>query len=452
MDSVLHIGIDDTDSTKQGCTTYIAALLVEKLEGMNAVFLDYPHLIRLNPNVPWKTRGNGALCLRVKIEEDARERLVDEAVQTIEENADRDAPGTEPGLVVYAGQEIPSALTAFARRTITRVVRRDEAMRLIQRLRCEAVGWKGGRGVIGALAAIGEPLLGDHTYELIAYRTPQNRGTARRVDDASVWDMDRKTRGLTFNNVDEAKRRILITPRGPDPVLLGIRGETAEAVKTAFKRITILEAVERWVVFRTNQGTDAHLSHIDRISQARPNRAVIVVGSVIQGPKTIPGRHVIFTLSDDSGRIDCAAYEPTGKFRNAVRQLIIGDVVEVYGGVRPPASGNPATINLEKMRVIKVATKTRVRNPVCPSCGKGMESMGRGQGLRCKKCGRRSRNAEKLVVPVPRALAEGLCLPPPRAHRHLTKPEVRYGREKRGEKPLPPPQVWGLGKCVTTLP
>ncbi len=60
----MHIGLDDTDSTKGGCTTYLAALLVEELGKFHVEFTDYPGLIRLNPNVPWKTRGNGALCLR----------------------------------------------------------------------------------------------------------------------------------------------------------------------------------------------------------------------------------------------------------------------------------------------------------------------------------------------------------------------------------------------------
>jgi tRNA(Ile2)-agmatinylcytidine synthase len=449
MESFLHIGIDDTDSTKQGCTTYVAALLVEKICGMKAVFLDYPHLIRLNPNVPWKTRGNGALCLRVKIDEDLKESLVEEVVETVEENADLDAPGTEPGIVVYAGHEIPPVLTKFARRTITRVVRRNEAIRLIQRFQCEAIGFKGGRGLIGALAAIGEPLLRDHTYELIAYRNQKNRGTLRRVDDTSVFEMNIMTRGLTFNNVDDTKRRILITPRGPDPVLLGIRGETSEAVKKAFGMLKVLEAVERWVVFRTNQGTDAHLYHIDNISQARPNRTVVVTGSIINEPKTIPGRHVIFTLGDEGGQIDCAAYEPTGKFKNEVRKLVKGDMLEVYGGVRHPSNGNPTTINLEKMRVIKLAGKTMLRNPVCQSCGKSMESMGRGQGFRCKKCGRRDRNAEKLVVPIKRTLSERLYIPPPRAHRHLTKPESRYSHENLEWEPLFPKHFWGLGKRLT---
>jgi len=28
--------------------------------------MDYPYLVRLNPNIPWKTRGNGAVCIHFK--------------------------------------------------------------------------------------------------------------------------------------------------------------------------------------------------------------------------------------------------------------------------------------------------------------------------------------------------------------------------------------------------
>ena len=66
---LLHIGIDDTDSPEGGCTTYVAALLVEKLETMGCRFVDYPNLLRLNPNAPWKTRGNGSFCRRVEAAE-----------------------------------------------------------------------------------------------------------------------------------------------------------------------------------------------------------------------------------------------------------------------------------------------------------------------------------------------------------------------------------------------
>ncbi|MCX8169597.1 MAG: hypothetical protein N3D72_00745, partial [Candidatus Methanomethyliaceae archaeon] len=61
--TLYHLGIDDTDSLKFGCTTYVAALLIEELIKYSK-FIDYPNLIRLNPNIPWKSRGNGAVCLR----------------------------------------------------------------------------------------------------------------------------------------------------------------------------------------------------------------------------------------------------------------------------------------------------------------------------------------------------------------------------------------------------
>ena len=73
----MHIGLDDTDSTKGGCTTYLAALLIEALEKFHVEFTDYPSLIRLNPNVPWKTRGNGALCLRFSYEAQYKDEIKD---------------------------------------------------------------------------------------------------------------------------------------------------------------------------------------------------------------------------------------------------------------------------------------------------------------------------------------------------------------------------------------
>jgi tRNA(Ile2)-agmatinylcytidine synthase len=95
----MHIGLDDTDSTKGGCTTYVAALLVEKLEKLGAEFLDYPNLIRLNPNVPWKTRGNGALCLRIKYDERLEDQIKEAAISLVEEHADLNFKGTDPGIV-----------------------------------------------------------------------------------------------------------------------------------------------------------------------------------------------------------------------------------------------------------------------------------------------------------------------------------------------------------------
>ena len=46
-----HIGIDDTDSHEGMCTTYLATLLVDTLENHGVEFLDFPKLVRLNPNI-----------------------------------------------------------------------------------------------------------------------------------------------------------------------------------------------------------------------------------------------------------------------------------------------------------------------------------------------------------------------------------------------------------------
>ncbi|MCK4884955.1 DUF1743 domain-containing protein, partial [Candidatus Bathyarchaeota archaeon] len=196
----LHIGFDDTDSPKGGCTTHIAALLVEKMSLMGVSFTDYPNLIRLNPNVPWTTRGNGALCLRINCPEDTVDRIKETALDAIEANAKLSYDGTDPG-VVFLFEDIPQEIKDFAKKAEQCIVKMEETLRLVKRFDAEAVGFKNGRGIIGGLAAIGEDLSGDHTFEIISYRTPENRNKPRRVQTSSVKTMDTKS-PLTFNNVD----------------------------------------------------------------------------------------------------------------------------------------------------------------------------------------------------------------------------------------------------------
>jgi tRNA(Ile2)-agmatinylcytidine synthase len=433
----MHIGLDDTDSTRKGCTTYLAALLVEKLEKLHVRFLDYPNLIRLNPNVPWKTRGNGALCLRIEYEESLEDQIKRDVINLVEQHADLTFKGTDPGIAFLKKTEIPEEIKKFAKRAATKIVTLKEALKLIKRFEGEALGFNTRRGIIGALAAIGENLTEDHTYELIAYRLPENYGLTRRVDEASIFEMDRVTQPYTFNNVDEEKGRVIITPRGPDPILFGIRGETPEIVKKAFGHVTPMEPIERWVIFRTNQGTDAHLTPIDALSQIKPHSAFIATGVVSQNPRIVPLRHVIFSIKDETKEVDCAAYEPTGTLRKVARELTTGDWVEVYGAVREPTKDRPLTINLEKIKVLQLAQKTKYRNAFCPKCCKRLKSMGTNKGFRCEKCGTRYRKAEKISLAEERKLKTGLYLTSTRSQRHLTKPLRRYGLEKPpGEKIL----------------
>jgi tRNA(Ile2)-agmatinylcytidine synthase len=427
---IMHIGFDDTDSIRKGCTTYIVALLVEKLQKLSVNFIDYPNLIRLNPNVPWKTRGNGALCIRIKYNENVEEEIKEIVVSAVEENADLEFKGTDPGIVFFKGAQIPKEVKNFAKNTITGVVTLKEAIKLLKKFGAEAVGFKKSRGIIGSLAAVGETLQGDHTFEILAYRVPENYGSKRKVDEASIFEMDKATAPYTFNNVDQEKRRVVITPRGPDPILFGIRGETPEIVKKAFTMVKPLEPVERWVIFRTNQGTDAHLKRVAKLSEVKPYHPVIAKGTVATNPKIIPRRHAIFSIKDDSARVDCAAYEPTGVLRHVAMKLLVGDYIEVYGGVRTPSKKNPLTINLEKIRLLKLAPKIVYQNPFCAKCGKRLKSMGKGKGFRCEKCGSKYANIGKVEVKMKREIKRGLYITSTRSQRHLTKPFRRYGMKK----------------------
>lgn len=428
------MGLDDTDSPRGGCTTYIAARLVEELMSLGASLVDYPNLLRLNPNVPWKTRGNGAVCLRAEMEPDLEEPIKRAVMEAVEAHADFDCEDTNPGIVFYIG-EITEPLRLFSKEVVQGVVAIDEALKLVDGHQASALGYKNMRGVIGALAAIGGLKGGDHTFEFLAYRRSENCGRPRLVDPTSVEAMDGETRGSTFSNIDPDTGRILITPHGPDPVLFGVRGESPEAVHRAAMMVELGEPLERWVIFRTNQGTDAHLRSLSRLRELQPYHPAVVEGEVSRRPVTIKGGHVILGMRDNTGEIDCAAYEPTGGFRDVVRQLIPGDGMRAYGGVREASPFTPETLNLEKLELLSLAPDTWLVNPICPACGANTESMGWGKGFRCRRCSLKDRSLRKQRVEAERLLRPGLYIPPPRAHRHLTKPRERYGREKREYKP-----------------
>jgi tRNA(Ile2)-agmatinylcytidine synthase len=437
---VMHIGFDDTDSTRQGCTTYVAALLVAELEKLKVQFPDYPRLVRLNPNVPWKTRGNGALCLTIEYDATLEDQIKEIVVSLVEAHSDLEWKGTDPGIVFLKTTQVPQEIIDFAKSALTSIVTVKQAVQLIHKYNAEAYGYNTQQGIIGALAAIGETLTEDHTYELIAYRTPENLGTKRKVDEASIFQMDQNLQPYTFNNVDLEKKRVIITPRGPDPILLGIRGETAQTVKKALSMVKPLEPVERWMIFRSNQGTDAHLKHAETINQIQPYSSVIVKGTVSKNPQIIPLRHVVFSIKDETAEVDCAAYEPTGDLRKIARDLIIGDIIEAYGAVKKPTQKRPLTINLEKINVLQIKSKSQ--NPLCPTCGKRLKSMGKNQGVRCEKCKTRFNNLAKTEIPEKRSLKLELYVTSTRSQRHLTKPLRRYGLEKYNVKTVKLTENW----------
>jgi tRNA(Ile2)-agmatinylcytidine synthase len=283
----------------------------------------------------------------------------------------------------------------------------------------------GVRGLIGSLAAIGAGLDSvEHTFEIIAYRIRENLGDPRRIDRESVKLMNAKYEDRTFNNLDPESGRVLVSPHGLDPVLLGIRGYSPNDVLDAFKELQLNEEIERVIIFRTNQGTDAHLGKTRKAVDLKPHQSGALTGRVDDMPRVLRGGHVIFRLRDDSGLIDCAVYRPTGSLAMAARDLLPGDRVRACGGIRGRRGGRP-TLNVEKLEAFHLVDKIQLVNPTCNDCGGRCESMGRGQGFRCRKCGQRNENAAKIHVRQQRHLQLTIYVPPPRARRHLTMPDSR---------------------------
>jgi len=423
---LLHIGIDDTDSKEGMCTTYVGAVAIDRLKAQGIRLIGYPRLIRLNPNWKLKTRGNCAVAFTV----DAKIQDVKKTVlRTVEELAELRVETTNPGVVFYQGKGIPAKLKAFSKKVVQDVVTIEEAETLAREIGTEVHKFKLGRGIIGALAAIGNTLERDWTFELITYRTPENRGTPRKIDTASIARMNAKTFPKTFDNLDPTTGEIRITPHTPCPILYGIRGEDAKTTLEAHKLVTALEPIERLVIYKTNQGTDEHLRRT-RITDARPNWSVIVDGEVCAKPRVIPGGHIIFQIRDGTGKIDCAAYEPTRQFRDVVKKLTVGDKVRAYGGIKEKPE-LPLTINLEKIAVLKLVPVMKKINPLCKRCGKRMKSEGKAKGYSCKRCKIRLPAGAAKLVEVPREINLGVFEVPPRARRHLAKPLIRVKPTER---------------------
>jgi tRNA(Ile2)-agmatinylcytidine synthase len=423
-----HIGIDDTDSRLAGCTTYTTALLFQELVSRGFKPLDFPWLVRLNPNIPWKTRGNGALSLHFTLEEKQLQEVKRIAVGIVERTSDLNQRSTDPAIVFLKGP-VPASLSEFSTRALHDILSVREARHIAAVEGVETHLLKGSRGLVGALASVGASFVDDRTFEIIAYRTRENIGTTRRVNHDSVRLMDATFRGLTFNNVDHETGRVLICPHGPDPVLLGIRGEDPASVAKAFNQIDVDEPTERVMIFKTNQGTDAHLSCRRPTEALRPYQSTVIAGRVINAPRVLPGGHVIFRTGDETGSVDCAAYRATGPVRETALQLVPGDSVTVSGGIRPRPLGE-LTLNVEKLEVTELVDTIRLENPSCSNCGTRCESMGKGQGFRCRKCKVRLPKTSRIQKLEPRKITLGVYLPPPRTHRHLTKPASRNGIDR----------------------
>ena len=428
----MYVAVDDTDSVKGNCTTFLATAIIDEFADLDLI--GYPRLVRLNPAVPWKTRGNGALTMRFgkgigeKIligniggrdihcyeacsawEPDAR-AMLKRIIPLVEANSEPDA---DPGVVV--SETKPSQ--GFYWKGVRTILDREAAENEIERIGAIRFEMGNGRGLVGSVCAMSwRPR--DRTYELLTYRPRERWGTVRVYDPSTIREAEH-TIATSFNSWDEGSSKVAMVPSTPCPVMYGFRGDVPEDLMKGFRLIRT-EPVERWIIFLTNQGTDDHLLGDD--VPFAPNSSYILGGTVASAARYLEGGHVLIDIDTGHGPVTCAAYEPSKEFRQLLVGLRIGDEVTVMGEYRD----EPRTLNLEKVHVRSLVEDIKkVSNPVCAVCGRTMGSHGKGKGFRCRRCGTRSDSP--ITETVPRDLAVGWYEPPAYSRRHLSKPLRRMG-------------------------
>lgn len=403
------LALDDTDSPTGGCTTYTALELVARagltLRGM-------PRLVRLNPNCPHKTRGNGAVVLplaaptgpRVQIGSwkgepvyafpDGEPPVIDAAALWTHVQ-DLAQPDAAPGLAL-----VDDALPEGAYwQAVRGQVDEREARQLLEA--SSAITF-GGRGLIGCMGALAWPGPAS-SHELLAYREARRWGTPRLVAPAPLERLDENGH---FHTADGG---LACVPSTPCPVLAGLRAIEPEPLRDVglpALHAAAGEAIAGWALWATNQASGNHITAIERLEQA-PTWSTVRLAATVEGaPTSRAGGHVHVPCTDAAGApLTLIAFEPTGTFRHAVLALARGDAVVATGALHDGA------IHLESLRLKRAVP---VQTPP-PCCGVSMKSRGVGAGYKCAKCG----GAGEAVSS---ARPTGAWEVPVKARRHLHRP------------------------------
>jgi len=388
------LGLDDTDSLKEGCTTYSFHLLLESLP--SSVTVVSPRLVRLWPFAQHRTRGNAAVG--VELHTDDEDELLNSLHRFWEdhllpakgkispsEHDDRTQYPADPGMVWFSSEQPDEEF-------YTKAVQSEVHLNQVP----PADHSWGGQGRIGATAAIAWRK-NHSTWEAIAWREPIRHGqNERAVCQDTLARID--SMPSTFLSRDPRRGTGLVAPRGPCPVLFGIRARDAISALDAGNQLLAAELTESAVgirVFETNQATDDHLQ--------QPQQTTVTHVEILNRGNCV--------LTTEHGR--WLAFAESGPVKKLAQWFQPGDVIEGLG-----LSPEAGVLHLEKLRLLS-ATPTQQR-PMCDECSVRMKSMGKGQGCRCPKCKLRS---EDTWVSSPRLPPYASWVQPPvDARRHLARP------------------------------
>ncbi len=365
----MWLGLDDTDSLSGGCTTLVFHELLNNLPCEYGT----PCLVRLWPFAARRTRGNAALAVEIQGFDGIEEWLDNywrlnilplKGEITSSEHDDRKQYPSDPGMVLFS--EKPSAEVYW------NAVRGESTF-------VEGGKQWGGHGRIGAAAACAWPQE-NHTWEGIAWREGE-----RFVDPDALEKVD-NIEG-TFMCRDPRTNRGLISPRGPCPVMFGVRAVTKSIAEESTKILINSSAKTLGSrIFITNQAT---WDHIEECSS-----------HIVENKKMMKGGHIVINDS-------IISFSEGGPVNLITQFLEIGDKFSIL------ALKFEKMLHIEAIKVLESVNRSR---PKC-SCGTTMKSLGKNQGIRCPNC--RVTDDDKWVYQERIPPFEGWVQPEYDSRRHL---------------------------------
>ena len=375
-----------------GCTTEVLFQLIQALP--EHVTVGQTRLVRLWPFAQQRTRGNAAVAVELNTQDEQgllvflehywRNSILPlKGIVQMSQHSDREQFPSDPGMVWFSDSISDS--------NIYRKGLRQELQ--LEQLPIPNKSW-GGHGRIGATLAILWPCK-ESTFEAIAWREPSTN-ELRQLDKHAIEQIDQMEG--TFLCRDDRLGDSLLAPRGVSPVLFGIRAWTRDVAMEALQVLLDApntEPVMGSLVFETNQATNDHLDHSIEVQ--------------VEKIEVLRGGHTVIHTS----RQRFLAFKESGQIATISQQLREGDVVECKGLMAPDQS-----IHVEFMKIQQLVPYKH--RPACPTCDKSMSSMGKDQGLRCKKCGLKM---DDRWIETPRLLPVNQWFQPPASsRRHLAKP------------------------------
>lgn len=389
------LGLDDTDHLGGGCTTKTLDLLIKGLP--NDIEIGELRLVRLWPFAKQRTRGNASVAVELNCDDENkllrhldlwRKEKIAPLAGNISTNEDyeRQQYPADPGMVWFSENLPPTSFYYDA-------VRKEVE---IDKIPPADKSW-GGQGKIGATAAIAWEK-SEVTYEAIAWRTEKNTGSekVRKIDDKRLQEIDEME--YTFMSRDPRNGNIMIAPRGPCPVLFGIRARKYDVAKDAACYLLDSKNTEPHTgmrVFTTNQASDDHLE--DDVSDIVVDTEILSRGAVV--------------INCEKNKL--LAFSESGEIKLLAQWLKSGDGISFNG-----LKNHEGVFHLERLRVDHSA-KDKER-PICQKCNVRMKSMGKNQSVRCPKCRDKSEQKWMDISRNPPSL--GWVQAPLDSRRHLTRP------------------------------